>query len=102
MNAELLATLGEPKRLQIVEMLSSASKSVNELVTALHTSQPTVSKHLRVLRDAGIVRCEVVAQQRIYHLQSAPFQELDAWLQSYRSLWEGRLDALENYLEEEA
>ncbi len=101
MNAELLTTLGEPKRLQIIEALLSEPKSVNELVAALRTSQPTVSKHLKVLRDVGVVRCETRAQRRIYHLQQEPFQQLDAWLQSYRSMWEGHLDSLETFLDEE-
>jgi DNA-binding transcriptional ArsR family regulator len=101
MTAELLTTLGEPKRLQIVEALVSEPKSVSELVETLHTSQPTVSKHLRVLREAGVVSCEVVAQRRIYQLRREPFQQLDAWLQRYRALWEGHLDALENFLDTE-
>lgn len=101
MRAELLTTLGEPKRLQIIEALVSAPKSVSELVELLHTSQPTVSKHLRILREAGVVSCKVEAQRRIYQLRSEPFQQLDAWLAAYRAMWEGRLDALENFLDAE-
>ena len=101
MNAELLTILGEPKRLQIIEALGVEPKSVNELVVALDTSQPTVSKHLRILRDAEVVRCDVLAQKRIYQLRQEPFKQLDAWLQSYRRMWEGHLDALEDFLEEE-
>lgn len=101
MDAQLLNTIGEPRRLQIIEALLEEPRSVSDLVSYLNTSQPTVSKHLRVLREAGIVRCASVAQQRIYRLESKPFRELDAWLQKYRALWNASLDALEKFLDEE-
>lgn len=71
---------------------SGGEISVSEIVTALGASQPTVSKHLKVLREAGFVSCRGSAQQRIYQLEPAPFRELDAWLAPYRGLWEARLD----------
>ena len=73
---------------------------MGEIVDQLHFRQPQVSKHLRVLSEAGIVVSEPVAQKRIYKLQAKPFQELDAWLNDYRKMWEERLDRLEAYLED--
>ncbi len=101
MDVQILNTIGEPRRMQIVEALLEEPRSVSDLVTHLNTSQPTVSKHLRVLREAGIVQCDSVAQQRIYRLESKPFRELDAWIQNYRILWNKSLDALEKFLDEE-
>ena len=101
MNAELLSTIGESNRLQIVEALLDKPCSVSELQDHLQASQPTVSKHLRVLRTAGIVTFDIVAQRRIYRLESEPFQEIDSWIQRYRVLWNSSLDALEKFLDEE-
>ena len=101
MNAQTLTVIGEPNRLQIVEALLRKPSSVGELVDHLGTSQPTVSKHLKVLREAGIVQSDTVAQRRVYRLESKPFREIDAWIQNYRTLWLESLNALEKFLDEE-
>lgn len=75
-------------------------RPVGELVDALRMSQPAVSRHLRVLREAGLVEAQVAAQRRIYRLRPESLRELDAWLEPYRLLWSGRLDALEQHLDE--
>ena len=89
--------LAEPNRFQIVELLLGGPRPVGDLVDRLHLHQPQVSKHLRVLSDAGLVDVRVDAQRRIYALRPQPLQELEVWLERYRRLWEGnfrRLDAL--------
>jgi DNA-binding transcriptional ArsR family regulator len=73
---------------------------VNEIVEELELPQPLVSKHLRVLRAAGLVHARPHAQQRVYELQARPFEELDTWVSSFRRLWEGRLDSLDDYLQQ--
>ncbi len=95
-----LGALAEPNRLRIVELLRTRPCSVNEMVEKLEMPQPLVSKHLRVLREAGIVRSHAQAQQRVYELQAAPFRELETWVSTFRRLWEGRLDSLDDYLQE--
>lgn len=97
---EAFAVLAEPTRRRIVDELRRSERSVAELVDALAVSQPVVSKHLRVLREHGLVSRRVAAQQRIYRLESAPFRELDEWLAPYRELWTRHLDALERHLDE--
>jgi DNA-binding transcriptional ArsR family regulator len=92
--------LAEPSRRQILDLLREAERPVGDLVDALHLSQPAVSKHLRVLRDAGLVEVRPVAQQRLYRLRPEPLAEIDAWLAPYRRLWGSSLDALERHLEE--
>ena len=94
---ETLRALAEPNRLQIVELLRDGPRPVGEMVHRLHLRQPQVSKHLRVLSDAGLVDVRVDAQRRIYALRPAPLRELEVWLERYRRLWESnfqRLDAL--------
>ena len=91
--------LAEPTRRQILDLLRERERSVNELVGRLPMSQPGVSKHLRVLRDAGLVDVRVDAQRRWYQLRAEPLAELDEWLEPYRRLWSGRLDALERHLD---
>jgi DNA-binding transcriptional ArsR family regulator len=86
----------------MLDLLRERPCSVNDLVAALSVTQPTASKHLRVLRTAGLVRAERVAQRRIYALQPEPFDELDAWLAPYRELWNDRLDALGRHLDQSA
>lgn len=93
-----LGALAEPNRLHIVELLRDGPRPVGEIADRLGLRQPQVSKHLRVLSDAGVVEVQPVAQRRIYHLRPQPFQELDAWLESYRHVWDARLDRLETYL----
>ena len=80
-------------------MLREQERSVGELVEDLRLSQPGVSKHLRVLRDAGLVDVRVDAQRRLYQLRPEPLAEVDAWLEPYRRFWSGRLDALEAHLD---
>ena len=90
--------LAEPNRRRILDLLLEAERPVGELVEAMAVSQPAVSKHLRVLRDAGLVEARTDAQRRIYRVRSEPLQTIDAWLQPYRRLWASRLDALEAHL----
>jgi DNA-binding transcriptional ArsR family regulator len=92
-----LRALAEPNRFQIVELLRGGPRPVGEMVNRLGLRQPQVSKHLRVLSDAGLVGVRVDAQRRIYALRPAPLQELEVWLERYRRIWEAnfqRLDAL--------
>jgi DNA-binding transcriptional ArsR family regulator len=92
------SVLAEPHRRQILDLLLASECAVGELVRATTLSQPTVSKHLRVLRDAGLVEVRTDAQRRIYRVRGEPLQELDWWIQPYRRLWASRLDALERHL----
>jgi DNA-binding transcriptional ArsR family regulator len=98
MDAHTFAALGEPSRLQIVELLRERPFSVSDVAEALTIRQPQVSKHLRVLREAGIVAAEPVARQRIHHLQAAPFERIGSWVDSFEGLWEVRLDSLDTFL----
>jgi DNA-binding transcriptional ArsR family regulator len=97
---DTFAVLAEPTRRRIVDELRASERSVGDLVGALGVSQPTVSKHLKVLRDSGLVSSRTAAQQRIYRIESGPFRDLDAWLAPYRDLWTRHLDALERHLEQ--
>ena len=92
--------LAEPTRRRILDLLRAEPRSVGDLVERLGLSQPGTSKHLRVLRDAGLVRVRPEAQTRWYELRPEPLAEVDAWLEPYRQLWAGRLDALERHLDE--
>src|SRR6187200_208002 len=94
--------LAEPTRRSILDLLRERERSVGELVDRLAISQPGVSKHLRVLRDAGLVHVRTDAQRRLYGLRPEPLSELDEWLAPYRGLWAARLDALERHLDESA
>ena len=94
---ETLRALAEPHRFQIVDLLLDGPRPVGDMVTQLGLRQPQVSKHLRVLSDAGLVDVRVDAQRRIYALRPAPLQELEVWVERYRRIWESnfqRLDAL--------
>lgn len=93
------AALVEPTRRQILDLLRVRERLVGDLVIELRLSQPGVSKHLRVLREAGLVKVRQDAQRRWYGLQPAPLAEVDAWLAPYREFWEGRIDALERHLD---
>ena len=95
-----LQALGEARRVEILELLRDGERPVGELVRQLGVSQPAVSKHLRVLRDAGLVEMRVDAQRRLYRIRPEPLAELDAWLASYRRLWSGHLDRLEEHLDQ--
>lgn len=92
--------LAEPNRRRILDLLRGGDRSVGELVDALDLAQPSVSKHLRVLREAGLVRVRPDAQRRWYQLRVEPLRELDAWLAPFREIWADRLDALERHLDE--
>ena len=92
--------LAEPNRRRILDLLCDEPRAVGDLVSELGISQPGVSKHLRVLRDAGLVDVTAEAQRRVYRLRPEPLQEIDAWLAPYRVAWADRLDALERHLDE--
>lgn len=98
MQAEVFGALGEPSRMQIVELLRGGPSAVNDIAEALAIRQPQVSKHLRVLSEVGIVTVEPVARRRIYHLEAAPFEQIGHWVDSFERLWEVRLDSLGDYL----
>jgi DNA-binding transcriptional ArsR family regulator len=91
--------IAEPNRRAILSLLVSSQRSVGEIERQLRMSQPTVSKHLRVLREAGFVESTVDAQRRFYRLKPGPFQEVDDWLAQFRRFWSAHVDALERHLE---
>jgi DNA-binding transcriptional ArsR family regulator len=91
--------LAEPNRRRILDLLRDGERPVGELVDRLSMSQPAVSKHLRVLRDSGLVDVRVDAQRRMYRLRPEGLREIDAWIAPYRRLWEDRLDRLERHLQ---
>jgi DNA-binding transcriptional ArsR family regulator len=90
--------IAEPNRRAILSLLVLSEQSVGEIERQLRMTQPAVSKHLRVLRDAGFVESTVDAQRRLYRLKPGPFQELDTWLAQFRRFWSAHVDALERYL----
>ena len=91
--------IAEPNRRAILSLLVSSQQSVGEIERQLRMTQPTVSKHLRVLRDAGFVESTVDAQRRLYRLKPEPLQEIDAWLSQFRRFWSAHVDALERHLD---
>ena len=91
--------IAEPNRRAILSLLVSSQQSVGEIERELRMSQPAVSKHLRVLREAGFVESTVDAQRRLYRLNPEPLQELDAWLAPFRRFWSSHVDALERHLD---
>jgi|SRR4051812_773991 DNA-binding transcriptional ArsR family regulator len=91
--------IAEPNRRAILSLLVSSQQSVGDIERRLRMSQPTVSKHLRVLRDAGFVESTVDAQRRLYRLRPEPLQEVDAWLDQFRRFWSAHVDALERHLD---
>ena len=91
--------IAEPNRRAILSVLVSSQQSVGEIERHLRMPQPTVSKHLRVLRESGFVEATVDAQRRLYRLKPEPFQELDGWLEQFRRIWTAHVDALERYLD---
>jgi DNA-binding transcriptional ArsR family regulator len=92
------AVVAEPNRRAILSLLLSSERSVGEIERELRLSQPSVSKHLRVLREAGFVESRIEAQRRLYRLRPEPLRELDAWLVPFRRFWSKRVDALERHL----
>ena len=99
MRVTAYAALAEPSRRRILDQLLDRPRTVGDLVAALNVSQPSVSKHLRVLRDAGVVEARKDAQRRVYELRPEALAEVLAWVEPYRRLWSGRLDALEQHLD---
>jgi DNA-binding transcriptional ArsR family regulator len=97
---ETFAALAEPNRLRIVELLRQGPQPVGEIGERLRLRQPQVSKHLRLLREVGLVDVQPMAQQRVYGLQPEPFRKLEAWLADYRELWDARMGALDAVIEE--
>ena len=95
----VFAIIAEPNRRAILSLLASSEQSVGEIERQLRMPQPTVSKHLRVLREAGFVESTVDAQRRLYRLRPEPLQELDAWLAPFRRFWSAHVDALERHLD---
>jgi DNA-binding transcriptional ArsR family regulator len=98
----LFEVLAEPSRRRVLDLLRERERTVGELVDALGMSQPAVSKHLRVLREARLVEARVDAQRRIYTLRPEPLEDVDAWLEPYRKFWRGKLAALQAHLASEA
>ena len=94
----IFETLADPTRRHIVELLADGECSVGELCGEFEISQPAISRHLRVLRDAGLVASRTDAQRRMYSLEPGPFEEIDRWLERYSSFWRRRLDDLESVL----
>ncbi len=91
--------VAEPNRRAILSLLVASEQTVGEIERQLRMTQPTVSKHLRVLRDAGFVESTVDAQRRLYRLKPEPFQEMDSWLAQFRRFWSAHIDALERHLD---
>lgn len=98
--ASVFEIIAEPNRRAILSLLVSSEQSVGDIERQLSMSQPTVSKHLRVLRDAGVVEATVDAQRRVYRLKAEQLQEVDEWLAPFRELWSTHLDALERHLDQ--
>jgi DNA-binding transcriptional ArsR family regulator len=92
--------LAEPNRRRILDLLRMAERPVGDLVQELAISQPAVSKHLRILREAGLVETRTDAQRRLYRVRVEPLREIDAWLEPYRRMWASRLDDLERHLDQ--
>src|SRR6478752_626490 len=95
---DVLEVIAEPTRRRILDAVRDGERSVNELVEQVGMHQPGVSRHLKVLREAGLVEVRRDAQRRMYRLRAEPLIELDAWLEPYRAEWAGRLDSLERHL----
>jgi len=99
MHADVFQTLADPTRRRIVEALRFGERAVNDIVDSVDIDQSGVSRHLRILSEAGFVRVRPEGPKRLYSLRAEPFRELDAWVTGYRSLWEKRLDRLGQALE---
>ena len=93
------AILAEPNRRAILGLLARSERSVGEIQRELALSQPSISKHLRVLREAGFVEARVDAQRRVYRIRPEPLMEVDAWLEPFRKFWSSHIDALERHLD---
>jgi DNA-binding transcriptional ArsR family regulator len=97
---ETFAALAEPNRFRIVELLRAGPRAVNDIGERLQLNQPQVSKHLRILKDAGLVDVQARAQQRLYELRGQPLRRLHDWLERYRQLWDARFGELDDLIEE--
>jgi DNA-binding transcriptional ArsR family regulator len=98
MTSVVFEALSDPTRRRVLELLSERDLTAGEIAATFTVSRPAVSRHLRVLREAGLVHARQDAQRRVYGLDPAPLHEVDAWLQRYRRFWPERLDALEEHL----
>jgi DNA-binding transcriptional ArsR family regulator len=97
---ETFAALAEPNRFRIVELLRAGPRAVNDIGERLQLNQPQVSKHLRILKEAGLVEVQPRAQQRVYELRGQPLRQLHDWLERYRRLWDARFTELDDLIEE--
>ena len=95
------AALADPTRVQIVDVLAKRARTVSEIVELFSISQPSISRHLRILREAGLVSVQPEGRQRLYDLDPRPLHEIDSWLERYRKFWARKLDSLEQHLDEE-
>jgi DNA-binding transcriptional ArsR family regulator len=95
------SALADPTRTEIVDALADRPRTVNEIVGMFTITQPAISRHLKVLRDAGLVRVVPEGKTRVYHLEPGPLREIDQWLDRYRRFWAKKLDALEALMDEE-
>ena len=95
------AALADPTRVQIVDALAKRARTVSEIVGLFSISQPSISRHLRILREAGLVSVQPEGRQRLYDLDPRPLHEIDSWLERYRKFWARKLDSLEQHLDEE-
>jgi DNA-binding transcriptional ArsR family regulator len=102
MTADAWAALGDPRRRHLLDLLRAGECAVGDLVEEVGLTQPSTSKHLRVLREAGLVRVRTEAQRRMYAIDAAGIADLDAWLDPYRRLWNSRLDALGRHLDKDS
>jgi DNA-binding transcriptional ArsR family regulator len=98
----IFEVLAEPRRRQILDLLRQREQAVGDLVDALDVAQPNVSKHLRVLRESGLVESRIDGQRRVYRVNAEPLRELDEWVSRYRGLWTHALDQLEAHLDNDA
>jgi len=99
---QAFAALADPTRARIVDALGEQERTVNEIVSLFAITQPSISRHLRILREAGLVTVRPDGQRRVYGLDPRPLREIDQWLDRYRRLWARRLDALERHMDEES
>jgi DNA-binding transcriptional ArsR family regulator len=99
LGLSLFDVIAEPNRRRILDLLLERERPVGDLVDALAVTQPAVSKHLRVLRDAGLVESRIDAQRRVYRVRAEPLHSIDEWLAPYRAMWSARLDDLERHLD---
>ncbi len=99
MRAAVFDALADPTRRRVLELLADGERSAGEIASLFPVSRPAVSRHLRVLREAGLVHARRDAQRRVYELDPGPLAELETWLATYRRFWSERLDRLEQHLE---